>query len=120
MTTSREYTDYIRDILDNAHKAQQFVAGLDYPAFAGNTEKGYAVFYALEIIGEAARNVPKSILARYPQVPWRDIIGMRDRLIHGYTSVDSRRVWDTVQNDLPPLIATVEQMLADLERDKPA
>jgi uncharacterized protein with HEPN domain len=120
MTTPRKYSEYLRDILDNARQAQQFVADIDFAAFERNTEKTYAVFYALEIIGEAARAIPSSMRARYPQVPWREITGMRDRLVHGYVNVDPFRVWETVQNDLPPLIATIKQMLADLGNDSPA
>jgi uncharacterized protein with HEPN domain len=67
MTAPRDYSDYPRDILDNAHKAQQFVTGAASESFAQNTEKAYAVFYALEIIGEAARKIPSSVRARYKQ-----------------------------------------------------
>ncbi len=115
MTAPREYTDYLDDILDNARRAQHFVAGVDYEAFARNDEKAYAVFHALVLIGEAARQIPEAARARYKQVPWREVTGIRDKLIHGYAGINLERVWDTVHDDLPPLIATVEQMLADLE-----
>jgi uncharacterized protein with HEPN domain len=58
MSAAHDYSDYLRDIIDNAQKARQFVSGLDYASFAASAEKAYAVVYALEIIGEAARKVP--------------------------------------------------------------
>jgi uncharacterized protein with HEPN domain len=115
MSAARDYSDYLCDIIDNAKKARQFVAGVDYASFAASAEKTYAVFHALEIIAEAARRIPSSARDRYKQVPWREVTGMRDKLIHGYAGVNLKRVWETVKDDLPPLIATVEQMLADLE-----
>ncbi len=115
MTSPREYADYLRDILETAEKARQFVAGINYDEFTANDEKIFAVTRALEIIGEAARGIPEDIRGRYPQIPWRSVAGTRDKLIHGYFEVDPSRVWETVQNDLPPLILVVKQMLADVE-----
>lgn len=73
----------------------------------------YAVIRALEVIGEAAKNVPAQLRKRYPSVPWRVVTGMRDKLIHGYFGVDLERVWETVRDDLPPLVETIEMMLAE-------
>jgi uncharacterized protein with HEPN domain len=57
----------------------------------------------VEILGEAAARVSPETRAQYPQIPWRDIVGMRNRLIHGYDEVDYELLWDTILNDLPPL-----------------
>lgn len=114
MRPRREYVDYLQDILDAARKARRFVEGIDFDTFAANDEKVFAVIRALEIIGEAAKKVPKSVQKRSPEVPWRDVAGMRDKLIHGYFGVNLRRVWETVLGDLPPLQAGVERILADL------
>ncbi len=75
----------------------------------------YAVRLALEIIGEAVKKIPRTARERYPQVPWREVAGMRDKLAHEYFGVNLQRVWQTVQDDLPILEITVGQMLADLE-----
>jgi uncharacterized protein with HEPN domain len=112
---TRAYKDYLDDILEVSAKAQQFVAGIDYAAFEANEEKVYAVIRALEVIGEAVKFIPQMERDRYPQIPWTAVAGMRDKLIHGYFTVNIRRVWETVQRDLPPLQTVVNQMLADLK-----
>jgi uncharacterized protein with HEPN domain len=110
----RDYSDSLRDILDAAEKAQRFVAGVTWQEFAENDEKTFAVIRALEVIGEAARAVPAEVRDRYPSIPWREVIGMRDKLIHQYFGVNLQRVWETVQSDLPALHDAVEEILADM------
>ena len=70
-----------------------------------------ALLKSLEIIGEAANGVSSVIQNRYPGIPWRDIIGMRNRLVHVYFDVDLDLVWDTIRTDLPPLIVELERVL---------
>jgi uncharacterized protein with HEPN domain len=110
----REVTDYLRDILEAAASARQFVSGMDFDAFAADKKTVFAVVRALEIIGEAAKKVPPSMRTQYPNVPWRDIAGMRDKLMREYFGVNPRRVFDTVRLDLPPLQSTVGRMLEDM------
>ncbi len=113
MTRRRVYTDYLRDIADYAAKAQQFVAGLEYEQFEAHEEKGLAVLHALQIIGEAAGHLPRSIRQRYPEIPWADIVGMRNLIVHGYYVMDLEIVWKTVHQDLPPL----RQAIAEIQQD---
>lgn len=77
--------------------------------------KIYAVSRAVEIFGEAAKHIPTRLRQQYPQVPWRDVAEMRDKLSHEYFGVINRILWDTVQNDLPPLQEALQQMLSELE-----
>jgi len=111
----RAYADYLRDMLDAADKAARFLADVTEEQFRANDEKVFAVVRALEIVGEAARAIPEEVRARYPTVPWREVAGMRDKLVHAYFVVDLKRVWETVKRDLPALRETVSRMLAEAE-----
>ena len=120
MSSGPEHRQSLRDMLDAAEKAQRFVVGLDYSAFAANDEKTFAVIRALEIIGEAAKNVPEPVRARCPAIRWRATAGMRDILIHQYFGVVLSRVWAVVHDDLPPLQQALAHALAELERGSDA
>jgi uncharacterized protein with HEPN domain len=110
----RSAIDYPNDIRDASEKAARFVTGFTFEQFCDNDEKVYAVIRALEVIGEATKNVSAALRKRYPEVPWNDIAGMRDKLIHGYFGVNLKRLWDTVLIDLPPLQAVVTKMLVEI------
>ena len=69
----------------------------------------------MEGLGEAVKRLPPVLRERYPAVPWKLMAGLRDRVSHGYNGIDYQTLWDTVERDLPPLLATIEQMLKDLE-----
>lgn len=73
----------------------------------------------MEIMGEAVKRLPPEMCQRYPTVLWKLIAGMRDRVSHGYDAVDYAMLWDTVRDDVPPLLATVEQMLKNLQPSAP-
>lgn len=92
----REVVDYLQDIHDAIKKAEQFTEGWDFERFTADDKTVFAVIRALEIIGEAAKKVPKSVRNRSPQVPWREITGIRDKLIHDYFGVNIEVVWKTV------------------------
>ena len=113
---TRAYADYLHDILEVSTKARMFVEGIDFASFEKNDEKIYAVIRALEVIGEAVKFIPQTERDKYPQIPWKAVAGMRDKLIHGYFDVNSRRVWETIQRDLPPLQKVISIMLADLNQ----
>jgi len=114
MKHKRTQVDYLLDILDNAEKAERFVAGVTQEEFLANDEKVYAVVHALQTIGEAARHLSKSLRQHYIEVDWDDVIGMRDIVVHEYFGVDLDIIWLTVQKDLSPLKSVVTRMLSDL------
>jgi uncharacterized protein with HEPN domain len=107
----REYEDYLHDMLENAEKALSFVQGLDYDRFCKDDKAMYAVIRAFEIIGEAARQIPEDIRAANTEIPWREIMGMRNKLTHEYFGVNTKVVWRTVQEDLPEIIPVLRNML---------
>ena len=108
------------EILDAIALVREYTEGLDFEAFAGNLEKQDSVIRRLEIIGEAVKGVPDDVRAKHPAVPWRDIAGARDILIHEYFRVDLEMTWDMVRKDLPLLEAEVRSILQERHRDEGA
>jgi uncharacterized protein with HEPN domain len=115
MKNKRDSKDFLQDILENAKKIIVFTKGIEFKSFKKNDEKIYAVLRALEVIGEGAKKIPNSIRRRYPHVPWEDMAGMRNKLIHEYFGVDLAVVWKTVEKDLPPLIQSIKQVLKEID-----
>jgi uncharacterized protein with HEPN domain len=111
----RSYWDYVMDIAQSIEDAQGFVRGYAFDDFKKDKRTVYAVVRAIEVIGEAAKNIPDSIRSRYPNIPWKDMAGMRDKLIHAYFGVDLEVLWKTVQQDLPLLKRMISEILAEKE-----
>jgi uncharacterized protein with HEPN domain len=106
----RDPIDFLMDILDSIEKIENFVEGYDFEEFSRDAKTIYAVVRALEIIGEATKNLPNSLKVEHPEVPWRDMAGFRDKVVHGYFGVDLEVIWDTAVDDAPslkPLIAKI-------------
>jgi uncharacterized protein with HEPN domain len=106
------------DIVLAAQDALSFVAGLNEAAFLESRLHQAAVIRSLEIIGEAASKVSPELKSALPQIPWREIIGMRHRLIHGYADVEVDHVWSVLANDLRPLIAALEPLIPPPSEDE--
>ena len=102
---------YLLDILIASRKAIEFVSNLTFQEFINSELHQNAVIRPLEIIGEAARKISGDTKSIYPQIPWGEMIGMRNRLIHEYLDIDLSTVWDTIQNDLPDLIFIIEPLI---------
>lgn len=88
---------------------------MDFGEFLRDKKTAYAVIRAIEVIGEACKKIPKSLRQRYPEIPWREMAGMRDKVIHEYFGVSLERVWETVKRDIPSLKPLFEQILKDVE-----
>jgi len=102
---------YLLDILLAARKALKFVEGISREEFENNELVQNAVTRPLQIIGEAAARVSSSFRKANPELPWREMIGQRNRLVHEYFRIDFGAIWDTIQNDLPILIKQIEPLV---------
>ena len=115
MMTGRIWLDYLRDMIENTQKAISFVGSMDFDTFSKDEKTVYSVVRAIEIIGEAAKKIPEDARKSYPKIPWRDISGTRDKLVHDYFGVNLSVVWKTVQEDLPVLLKQLTDMLNNFQ-----
>jgi len=114
MRGGRSYLDYLEDILEAIEKAEQFISGMSFQEFTEDDKTVYAVVRALEIVGEAAKKIPDDVRERHADLPWREMSGMRDKLIHDYFGVDEEVVWKTVQEDLQSVRGQIERMISEM------
>ncbi|MGY4707502.1 HepT-like ribonuclease domain-containing protein [Candidatus Bipolaricaulota sp. J31] len=111
MNAKRSGLDYLRDILEMMEKIEAFIRGMDFDEFERDEKTNFAVFRALEVIGEASKHIPESVKRRHPEIPWKRMAGMRDRLIHGYFGVDLEIVWKTATQLIPELRSKLREVL---------
>lgn len=100
---SREWRLYLDDILSCCDRVLDYTCDLDFEGFVAQRMAYDAVIRNLEIIGEAAKNLPENVRARYPEIEWRRIAGLRDVLAHGYFGLEPGTIWDIVRNKIPLL-----------------
>jgi uncharacterized protein with HEPN domain len=112
---TNEFLDYVEDIIDAMDKAEIAIEGVTYEQFADDFMINFVVARALEIVGEATKRLPMSLRDQYPAIPWRDMAGVRDRIIHGYDNVDLRTIWDVVKQEIPQVKPQIQQILTDYE-----
>jgi uncharacterized protein with HEPN domain len=109
----REWRQRIEDIVQCVRRIDAYISGMTQTAFEADEKTQDAVLRNLELVGEAARHIPKEIELRYSAVPWGEMRAQRNLLIHTYHRVDLSLVWTTITTDLPPLLQSLEAMLAD-------
>ncbi len=101
----------LRHMLDYSREAVQMVKGKARKDLDGDRQLALAVTHLVELVGEAAGQVPRTTQKRYPDIPWPKIVSMRNRLIHGYDFVDYDILWDTITHDFPPFVDALQKVI---------
>jgi uncharacterized protein with HEPN domain len=110
---ARDELVYLRHILDAINIVEEYLREVSETQFKSTRLLQDGVIRQVEIIGEAVRHISKDMRKMYPEIPWQDIAGMRDKLIHGYFGVDIEEVWETTQQDLPVLKSQIAGIMKD-------
>jgi len=109
-STPREWRFYVDDMIGFAEKIHAYTEGLDQSGFEALALNYDATVRNLELIGEAATHIPESIRQANSQIPWRLIIAMRNRLIHGYLGIDNDTLWSVIMSDIPALLSQLQAL----------
>ena len=110
----RNYQDYLKDILDSINDIEDFIRNMSFKEFKKDKKTINAVVRSIEVMGEATKNIPKALRNKHKEVPWKKIVGMRDKLIHEYFGIDVEILWKTVTEDIPPLKKFIQNLLESL------
>ncbi len=111
----KEIRVFLEDIKESADRIEEYSQGMSKAHFMEDIRTQDAIIRRLEIVGEAVKNIPEDFKSKYPNIPWKQIAGMRDVLIHGYFGVNLERVWAVVERDLPELKPKVLRILEEAE-----
>lgn len=111
--SSRRWKFFVEDILSAIDRIQAYVGDTPFEEFSGNDLLLSAVERKFIVIGEAVRHIPNEIITAYPSVPWRQMADMRNLVAHVYWGVNPRNLWDTIHQDLPPVVPLLKKVLAE-------
>lgn len=110
----REHSFFVKDILTAIKSIEEFTDGITYKKFLQDKKTSDAVIRNIEIIGEAVKNIPLSVRKDNPNVPWREIARMRDKIVHHYFEIDLEKVWKVVREDIPAIKPSIKQVYENL------
>lgn len=113
----REWHFYLDDMIGFAEAVLAYTDGFDQPDFVASRLNYDATLRNLELIGEAAGNIPEEVRAVAPEIPWRQVVATRNRLIHGYLGIDNDTLWSIIQDDVPILLRSLQQLKARVFTD---
>ncbi|GET37826.1 HepT-like ribonuclease domain-containing protein [Microseira wollei] len=100
------------DIVQACQMIQRYIAGIDRDGLAASDEKQAAILYRIMVIGETTKRISNEFRAQHPEIPWKDMAGMRDWVSHAYDRVDLDIVWDVAQNKIPQLLVQLEPLIS--------
>ena len=116
---ARSWLLYIEDMIEFGERVLSYNEGLDQDNFLADRRTYDATLRNIELIGEAASHVPDYVREAHPDIPWRRIVGTRNRVAHGYLGIDNDVVWDIIQTDVPDLLPRLREMLEDAQSEEP-
>jgi uncharacterized protein with HEPN domain len=114
----QDILDYVNDILVSIQDVEEFTAGITFEEFLNDRKTTKAVIRSLEVLGEASKKISDDFKDQYPQIPWKRMTGMRDKLIHEYFGVDLEIVWNVAKEELPPIKPYFIQLVKEIENKK--
>lgn len=114
----RHWRLYVQDMIDFSDNLLSYTAEIDQDAFVSDGRTYDATLRNIELIGEAATHVPDQVREVNPHIPWRVIIGTRNRVAHGYLGLDDDVIWSIIQDDIPELLPKLRQILDSIDRDR--
>lgn len=114
----RDNALFLKDILAAIESIEKFVDGMTLDEFKKDDKTSSAVIRKFEIIGEATKHIPEQIRDKHPEIPWKSIAGLRDRLIHAYFGIDHKLVWDAIKTELPKLKPKLREVIDSIENEK--
>jgi uncharacterized protein with HEPN domain len=101
----------VADIVDSIEKILSYTAGMSFEQFRKDSKTIDAVIRNFTIIGEAARHIPDEIVQSHPEIPWREMADLRNIIVHEYSGVNEKIIWETIQTDLPGLLSSLRKMV---------
>jgi len=110
----RKFNFYLIDIIEAMEKIEEFVNDLSFEEFQKDDKTYSAIIRKFEIIGEASKNIPDKIRNELSEIPWKEMAGMRDRLIHSYFGIDYKLVWITIKERIPKVKLLIKEALKQL------
>ena len=109
--SKRDWKLFIEDILECIGKIEKYIEDMEFGDFESDSKTIDAVVRNLEVIGEASRNIPENMKAKYPDVYWKGVVGLRNRIIHEYFGVDVKIVWHIIKEEVPTLRKQIDEVL---------
>ena len=114
----REWRFYVQDMIEFCNRALSYAAGLDQASFLADSRTYDATLRNLDLIGEAATHVPSGVREAHPDIPWRAIMGTRNRLAHGYLHISDNVAWTIIQDPIPELVTSLQALLDTSDEDR--
>lgn len=115
----REWRFYIRDMITFSENVLSYSSDMNQDEILANNITYDAILRNLELIGEAATHIPIEVREAHQEIPWRAIIGTRNRLAHGYMSINNNIIWSVIRDAVPALLPALRRLLTEIEKDQP-